>query len=231
MKRLLLFILSAASILHLNAQSGNVATSRLEKDRFMVDANGRLLTSNADLSEEGSPYFSKEFLEGSVTILKGKTYHGLQLKINFYSNEVVFLDSEGNEMVVAQPVERVELNTPKGKKIFRTGYNNFDGHDNAAFYEVLDSGAVSILKYTEVKFSERQPYPNARFIRTYRDRVLYYVAKGADLQKAPRTKEEATILFDKNKEQITTFIKKEQIKLKKEEDIIKLFHYGNSIAQ
>jgi hypothetical protein len=231
MRELLSLILFTSLITHVNAQGGNVATSRLEKDRFMVDANGRLLTSNANLNEEGSPYFSKEFLEGSVTILKGKTYHGLQLKVNFYTNEVVFLDSEGNEMVVAQPVERVELNSPKGKKIFRTGYNNFDGHDNAVFYEVLDSGTVSILKYTEVKFSERQPYPNARFIRTYRDRVLYYIAKGADLQKAPKSVEEVALLFDKQREQINTFIKKEQLKLKKEDDMIKLFHYANSIAQ
>lgn len=214
-----------------NAQNGNIATTRLEKDRFMVDANGRLLKSNSDLNEEGSPYFSKEFFDGSVTILKGKTYYGLQLKINFYSNEVVFLDTEGNEMVVAQPVERVELNTPKGKKIFRTGYNSFDGHDNAVFYEVLDSGTISILKYTEVKFSERQPYPNARFVRTYRDRTLYYTAKGTELQKAPKTNEEVCALFDKKKEEISFFIKKEQIKIKKEEDMIKLFQYCNLITQ
>lgn len=231
MKSLLSFILFTISILHVNGQNSNVATSRLEKDRFMVDANGRLLTSNADLNEEGSPYYSKQFLEGSVTILKGKTYHGLQLKINFYSNEVVFLDAEGNEMVVAQPVERVELSTPQGKKVFRTGYNTFDGHDNAVFYELLDSGTLCLLKFTEVKFNERQPYPNARFIRTYRDRVLYYITKGTDLQKVPKTAEEAIILFDKKKEQISTFLKKEQLKIKKEEDLIKLFRYGNSITQ
>jgi len=223
------FILFAFAVyaVDADAQTPNMATARVEMDRFMVDANGRLLKPPADYNEEGSPYFSKEFLPGSVTILKGHTYHGLQLKINFHSNEIIFLDKEGNEMVVAQPVERVELQTANGIKIFRSGYGPIDNHDGNSFYEVLDSGAVSFLKYMEVSFSERQPYPNARFVRTYRDRVLYYAARGTQLQKLPKSIEEVPALFAGKEALITELIKKDKLKLKKENDMIQLFRYAN----
>jgi hypothetical protein len=210
-----------------NTQTPNTATARVEMDRFMVDANGRLLKPPADYNEEGSPYYSKEFLPGSVTILKGHTYHGLQLKINFHSNEIIFLDQEGNEMVVAQPVERVVLQTANGIKTFRSGYGPIDNHDGNSFYEVLDSGSISYLKYTEVSFSERQPYPNARFVRTYRDRVMYYAAKGTQLQKLPKNIEEIPALFAGKEMKVAELIKKDKLKLKKENDMIQLFRYAN----
>lgn len=210
-----------------NAQTPNTATARVEMDRFMVDANGRLLKPPADYNEEGSPYYSKEFLPGSVTILKGHTYNGLQLKINFHSNEIIFLDQEGNEMVVAQPVERIVLQTANGIKTFRSGYGPIDNHDGNSFYEVLDSGSISYLKYTEVSFSERQPYPNARFVRTYRDRALYYAAKGTQLQKLPKNIEEIPALFTGKELKVAELIKKDKLKLKKENDMIQLFRHAN----
>lgn len=212
---------------YINAQTPNTATARVEMDRFMVDANGRLLKPSADYNEEGSPYFSKEFLRGSVTILKGNTYHGLQLKINFHSNEIIFLDTDGNEMVIVQPAERVELQTANGIKVFRSGYGPIDNNDGNAFYEVLDSGTISFLKYTEVSFSERQPYPNARFVRTYRDRVLYYAAKGTQLQKLPKNIEEVPALFAGKELKVAELIKKDKLKLKKENDMIQVFRYAN----
>lgn len=214
---------------NLTAQTTNVAVARVEMDRFMVDANGRILKPNADINEEGSPYFSGLFLPGSVTILKGNTYHGLQLKINFHTNEIIFLDDKNNEMVVAQPVERVELITPTGNKIFRTGFTPINKQDGNTFYEVLDSGSVSYLKYTEVSFSERQPYPNARFVRTYRDKVSYYIAKGNQIENLPKSIEDVSALFPGKEAKMMELIKKDKLKLKKESDMIQLFRSAKTL--
>lgn len=229
MKNVLVLLLLAVSISGIHAQTPNMATTRVEMDRFMVDANGRLLKSDGDYNEEGSPYFSKVFLPGSVTILKGNTYHGLQLRINFYTHEIIFLDPDGKEMVVAQPVERVVLNTDNGTKIFRSGYPVIDKQDVNAFYELLDSGTISLLKYTEVSFSERQPYPNARFVRTYRDRVIFYLARGTQLQQLPKNIEELPSFFPGKETIITELIRKEKLRIKKENDLIRLFRYANAL--
>jgi hypothetical protein len=213
----------------LTAQTGNIAGAKVEMDRFMVDANGRILKPSGDFNEEGSPYFSGMFLPGSVTILKGNTYHGLQLKINFHTNEIIFLDDKNNEMVVAQPVERVELITPNGNKVFRTGFTPINKQDGNTFYEVLDSGNVSYLKYTEVSFSERQPYPNARFVRTYRDKVSYYIAKGSQIENLPKSIEEVPALFPGKEAKMMELIKKDKLKLKKEGDMVQLFRSAKTL--
>jgi len=223
---LMVCILSAVTI---TAQTPNVAGAKVEVDRFMVDANGRILKPSGDFNEEGSPYFSGVFLPGTVTILKGQTYHGLQLKINFHTNEIVFLDDKNNEMVVAQPVERVELVTPNGIKVFRTGFTPINKQDGNTFYEVLDSGSVSYLKYTEVSFSERQPYPNARFVRTYRDKVSYYIAKGSQIENLPKSIEDVPALFPGKEAKLVEVIRKDKLKLKKENDMIQLFRYAKTL--
>lgn len=229
MRNALLLVAFILLAVNLTAQSGNIAGAKVEMDRFMVDANGRILKPSGDYNEEGSPYFSREFFPGSVTILKGHTYHGLQLKINFHTNEIIFLDEKNNEMVVAQPVERVELITPNGTKLFRSGFMPINKQDGNTFYEVLDSGNVSLLKYTEVSFSERQPYPNARFVRTYRDRVLYYIARGTQIETLPKTIEEVPVLFTGKEAKMTELIKKEKLKLKKESDMVQLFRYAKTL--
>ncbi len=213
----------------INAQTPVVATTRLELDRFMVDANGRMLKPTGDFDEEGSPFYAKEFYTGTVTILKGKTYHGLKLKINFNTNEVIFIDNNGNEMVVAQPIEKITLETPNGTKVFRTGFEPIEKLDGNAIYEVLDSGKVSYLKYTDVSFSERQPYPNARYTRTYRDQVSYYIAIGNSVKKLPKSIDEVPALFGDKASQVSALIKKEKLKIKKESDLIQVFKYANSL--
>ncbi|MFZ6022872.1 MAG: hypothetical protein ACOYVG_00280 [Bacteroidota bacterium] len=229
MRATLLLVLSILYTVNITAQTPNSAITKVEMDRFMVDANGRILKPSGDFNEEGSPYFAREFFPGSVTILKGYTYHGLQLKINFHTNEIIFLDEKNNEMAVAQPVERVELNTPNGVKVFRSGFMPINKQDGNTFYEVLDSGNVSYLKYTEVSFSERQPYPNARFVRTYRDRVIYYIAKGSQIENVPKSIEEVLALFPGKKEKLMELIKKEKLKLKKESDMVQLFRHAKTI--
>jgi hypothetical protein len=229
MRNALMLVAFILYVADLTAQSGNIAGAKVEMDRFMVDANGRILKPTGDYNEEGSPYFAREFFPGSVTMLKGNTYHGLQIKINFHTNEIIFLDEKNNEMVVAQPVERIELNTPNGIKIFRSGFMPVNKQDGNTFYEVLDSGNISFLKYTEVSFSERQPYPNARFVRTYRDRVLYYIARGTQIEPLPKSIEEVPVLFAGKEAKITEFIKKEKLKLKRETDMIQLFRYAKTL--
>lgn len=229
MRTILMLMVCILLVVTITAQTPNVAGAKVEMDRFMVDANGRILKPSGDFNEEGSPYFSGVFLPGSVTILKGHTYHGLQLKINFHTNEIIFLDDKNNEMVVAQPVERVELVTPNGIKVFRTGFMPINKQDGNTFYEVLDSGSVSYLKYTEVSFSERQPYPNARFVRTYRDKVAYYIAKGNQIENLPKSIEDVPLLFPGKEAKLMELIKKDKLKLKKENDMIELFRYAKTL--
>lgn len=229
MKKILLLSAFTFFVVYSNAQSSNVAVTKVESDRFMVDINGRIVKPSGDYNEEGSPYFSKEFFPGTVTLLKGQTYHVAQLKINFFTNEIIFVDDKNNEMVVSNPVERVELNTPNGTRVFRSGFMPINKQDANTFYEVLDSAHISLLKYTEVSFSERQPYPNARFVRTYRDRVFYFTAQGSDIKILPKNPEEIPALFVGKEATITAWAKKEKLKLKKESDLVQLFRYAKKL--
>lgn len=206
--------------------------NKLETDKFMIDANGRLMKPNRSFDEEGSPYNTKEFMEGTVTLGNGNTYKGLSVRINFLSNEVEFIDNTGNEMVIALPVKEVQVKTPDGIKVYRAGFSPVEDREITAFYEVLDSGSALLLKYAEVKFSERQPYPNARFVRTYRDRTLYYMSTdGKSVKRMPKDAVEIPALLGGQQKEMMGFIQKESIKLKREDDMIKLFRHYNSLTK
>src|SRR3954465_7246519 len=96
---------------------------------------------------EGTPYFTEDWLKGSVVDRSGYMYKNLSLKLDLYDNEVHYQDKDGTEMIASTPVKEVFLYDNKNKE-----YHFYAADQIAAvsmrkgFYLCLDSGSVSLYK-------------------------------------------------------------------------------------
>lgn len=203
-----------------------------ETIQFMNDGNGRPFKPTRGFEEEGSPFFSNEYLESSIQLMNGKSYHRIPVKINYLTGELLFKTEDGQEMSVIKPFQRVALVKDGQPYVFRSGFPAIDKQTELTLYELIDSGTAVLLKYTSVNFQDKQPYNSVNIIRTYNKKEVYYSyipSKG--LTALPSETEALVRLFEKDAVLMAEFANKHKLKAKKEGDLKKLFAYYNSIKK
>lgn len=204
-----------------------------EAIQFLSDGNGKPFKSVRNFEEEGSPYFSDSYINCSIQLLNGKTYHDIPIKFNQLTGEIIFKTSDGQEMLVVNPFQRIELQHEGRTFIFRSGFPPIDRQNDQSVYQLLDSGTAVFLKYTSIQYQDKQVYNSPNIIRTYNKRETNYVwTPEQGLVKAPKKEEEWAAFFGSLHAEMNAFIRKENVKFKKEEDMIKAFqHYNRLLKQ
>lgn len=183
---------------------------------------------------DGSPFFDTSYCDGSITLLNGKTYHGLQLKLNLEQQKVIFNTSNGNAFVLSQPVSRLELSCNGQAKnvVFRSGFGVIDKQHETSLYQVLDSGKVLLLKYVEIRYKDSKAYNSNDVSRSYRQLPFYYLwIPGKDLIKVPEAQNDLLNLLQDKRKQLTDVIDKGRLKLRKESDLITVINSYNRFSQ
>lgn len=203
-----------------------------ENIHFLNDANGKPFKSVRNFEEEGSPYFSTDYINCNIQLLNGKTYYGIPIKINQLTGEIIFKKSDGEEMLLSNPFQRIELQHEGKTYVFRSGFPAIDKQNDLSAYQLLDSGTAVLLKYTSVQYQDKQTYNSPNIIRTYSKKENHYAWTPAQgLVRIPKKDDEWVAFFGNHQAEMRGFIRKENMKLKKEEDIIKLFQYYNKLLK
>lgn len=203
-----------------------------ENIQFMNDANGRPFKALRGFEEEGSPYFLEDYIESTIQMLSGKIYQKIPIKINQLTGEILFRTEDGLEMSMSRPFQRIEVNNNGQQHIFRSGFPPIDQQTDRSLYQLLDSGAAIFLKYTSVTYQDKQAYNSATTTRVYTKKTIHYAwMSGRGLERIPKKEEDWGDFFAGYKKQIDTFIRTEKLKMKKEEDMIKVFAFYNHLQQ
>ena len=203
-----------------------------ENIHFLNDANGKPFKSLRNYEEEGSPYFSVDYIKSNIQLVNGRTYYGIPIKFNQLTGEVLFKTSAGEEMLVANPFQRIELQYEGKNYVFRSGFPAIDKQNDLSVYQVLDSGTAVLLKYTTVQYQDKQAYNSPNIIRTYTKKENQYAwIPSQGLVRIPKKEDEWAVFFGNQQTEMNSFIKQENIKLRKEDDIIKLFQYYNRLLK
>jgi hypothetical protein len=203
-----------------------------ETIQFMNDGNGQPFKPTRGFEEEGSPYFSNEYLESIIQLSNGKSYHRIPVKINYLTGELLFKTEDGQEMSVTKPFQRIEINREGVKHIFRSGFPAIDKQNEFTLYQMLDSGAAVLLKYTSVKFQDKQPYNGVNIVRTYTKKEVYYsYIPSNGLVALPSESTELVRLFGKDAIAMNDYLQINKLKTKKEADLIKLFAHYNTLKK
>lgn len=203
-----------------------------ENIHFLNDANGRPFKSVRNFEEEGSPYFSENYLQSNIQLRNGKTYHNIPIKFNQLTGEVIFKTSDGQEMLVTNPFQRIELQHEGKTYIFRSGFPPIDKQTDVSVYQLLDSGTAVLLKYTTVLYQDKQVYNSPNIVRTYNKKENNYAwTPSQGLVRVPKKENEWAAFFGSLHTEMKSFIKKENVKLKNEEDIIRIFRHYNQLLK
>lgn len=224
--QILLFILTS----HLAAFAQRFP-AELESLQWKNDANGKPLFSRNYLNSEGSPDFSTEYCTATLTT-NDKTYSGVKVKLNLLDNQVLFMD-DNTEKIASIPVNKIEFTSCPNLKtpvVFRSGYAAIDEQKQSTFYQVLDSGKAGLLKYYKITYRDERPYNSAVTTRIFNREEFYYASKpDKTISKLKKSSEDVVNVLADKKALVQAFIDQNKLKCKKEEDLVKVFNYYNSI--
>lgn len=171
---------------------------------------------------------------GSIIIKDTVAIRGLNLNYNIFQGRVLYTPpTRKNDIYyLSKPVEVSKIYV--GKHIFI--YCGFKDNDieNLGYFEQLNSGEWQILLRYESTFNpgkESNGYQPA-IEPSYKTRKIFYLRKGIDVAfKIKKSKKDVLNVFKDKENELTKFIKKEKIKIKKDEDFVKLVQHYNSLIK
>jgi hypothetical protein len=195
---------------------------------IVTDGTGKTVNMGLDMENYGTPFFDTEYYPATIELVNGQRYENIQVKINLLSNEVLFKSDDGKELAILPSIQSVVLNKNGVPYLFKFGYPNFEKQNAKTIYQVLTDGETSVLKYYFVQVTEAKPYSSATMLRTIEKfPKLFVFNKNIGLQKAPKSNEEAALLFKNDVAKLNNIFLSNKLKIKKEEDLVKCFELLN----
>jgi hypothetical protein len=129
---------------------------------FVTDLKGEPILNNYSRVTEGSPFFSHEWLKGRAVGMDGKVYENLTAKLNLLEPGIHFQDEQQREFRMNIPMRELVLSDPASGTSYRFLRSGELCQGNTqAWYQVLDSGRVTLLKLDTRLLTEVKPYGSA----------------------------------------------------------------------
>lgn len=233
MKRILILV-TALIPLFAKTQKQNLQFMK-ESNEFLNDVSGSPIHLKSDYNIEGTPFFSNEYCLANLKVRNGRKYTGVEVKLNLQDNAVIYRMQDGQDMLATTPLETIEFITCLDggpPKLFQAGYPGIDRQSDQTFYQVLDSGFATLLKYYKISFRDEKPYSSASVTRIYQEVPVYYAYIPANgMSRLGNTIEPLLKLFPDNKEKIVYYFKTHDLQLRREGDLRKLFAFSNTLKK
>lgn len=196
------------------------------------DATGNLITTDTE-NFTGTPYLTKEWQKGAVTMTNGKTFSQMDLKLDLVNQRFVFRDAMGQTMAFTTDVVSAKIDSGQGAEtgsVFRKGYSAGNALMPSEFVQVLAEGTETLLKKTNISIRESREYNSASITKTFTTNVAYYLAhKDKSVTQLPNDKKGVvSALADKSPE-VDKYIAAHKLNVKKESDLINVLNYYNSL--
>ena len=184
----------------------------------------------------GSEYFRDEWMIGDLMTSDSTRLEDLSLKYNVSDN---LLEIKVDEEIKVIPYEKVTafyLNDPlKSKPVVFVSSEVLKEKKNVinGFYELVYDGPVDLLQKYKVEVVEAS-YNVAMDVGSKSDKLVqkseFFVSTKSALEPLERNNSKFVAQLDKEKEEeLLSFIKTHKLKLKKKEDLIKIFEYYQTI--
>jgi hypothetical protein len=201
---------------------------------ILTDNLGRPIKSLYE-GTKGSPFFIDDFKYSNIRLIAGKQYFNVPSRLNLYTHEVHFRSPEGLEMAapfgVMLEAEFLDTLTDGSSRsyVFRTGYPNIDQQNEYHFYLVLAEGKVTLLKYIKRKINEERNELSGEVNKQFDNYEDYYIFRDAKMYRMKRDKSSYLDLLSDKKPELETYLKKEPVNFKKQEDISRFISYYNTL--
>ena len=192
---------------------------------FIEDINGRPYTSKGIEDIEGTPFLFNEWNLGIVKFRNGRFAKGINLHFNVYNNQLYFKKDE-KQLEFELPVQEFMIRNMKdGDSVdvfYRCGFPETEKTGSHTFLEELVVGNITLLKYRYKIISSFRPY-NQPERKKFEDREQLFAFVDGKMLKFKKEKVSIVEALPQYKEAIFSIVEQKKLKLKNEEDIVKLF--------
>lgn len=191
------------------------------------DVNGKVYRTTASAEVSGDPYFYSEFVKGSIKFKSGKPVEAIQLKYDLLADVILYQDSKGVLLEVADPVHEFTLasNAPGHRPVlFRNGFKPVNTFTEQSFYEVLWDGKIKLLKKSLKYITEDQGYTGIKQ-KVINDKVIYFLVKGAETIPVNLNEKSISTVLGIPKADVSAFVKENKLDLKKDSDLTGLIEH------
>lgn len=229
MKRILFLVLVIFTMTEgLSAQT--MLNGLMDNVRFNKITEGTYSRYNLKLSEiQGSPFLNEEFMPGKIITEADVIYTDIPLRYSGYSDELEF--QKGVDEYIIDPktiVRRAEF----GGMVFGCREYYEGKKIQNGFFEIVEEGKATLLARYTIKFLEKEavkafadPMP-ARFDPPLKDYYLMIDGKPANVISGKKGLLE---LFGAQKDEMESFISKNKLSIKKDDDLTKIVVHYNSL--
>ena len=203
--------------------------------QLMSDAFGRPLYTHSEYRAEGSPFLIDKYCLANIELGNHKTYRDIPIKINLLTNKIIYTTYDNKEFEAIIPIKTIELFDCSSEgltenMIFQSGFPKIDQQTEESFYQVLASGKISLLKHYKVISVDEQPYASASIIRRFEKKeILYVYTNEQKILQLNKVENNILDLLEKKRDNIKEFVRKSNLKYKKESDLTQIFNYYNSL--
>ena len=224
----ILFLLCAFSPLHAQIYSGGSINPKV------VDMirRGLVTEREAYLNVVGDPFVDKEFTEGDIIFKDSTKVTHVPMRLNTYSDQIEFKYNDTIKRFT-QP-EMIDYVTFGHRSFMYSPYK--EGLLNKkGYFEILAWGNCKLLFRRESIIKREQlpasDFEGGNFRDYFRTTEEYYIKKDDNpAVKHTRTKKGVTKALGDHEKELLDYISKHRTKLKKEDDLIDLIYYYNSLS-
>lgn len=238
-KKVILFVIYLSTIINVFSQesSGNDSQENIFKIGGSGAATGVVRQfDNRYEGVKGSPFYLDDWVKGAVIMQNGQKAENIQLKFNAYENELLMHQS--NTRIVYIPKEQINsfslLNPGTNREVIFQNLPHHKKADQKHFYKLLFKGTVSLYQDIIVVFEKADyqgGYSNDKTFDEFKTYSHYYYKSEPDSEfhKLKTTSSSISKAFPGHSAEIKKFIDREDINLKNEKDIVKVFNYHQQL--
>jgi hypothetical protein len=182
--------------------------------------------------KSGSPYFVDDWLKGRGVAESGQVYAGGTVKLNLLDNQILFINSKGEEMTSSIALKELMLtDTISGKKFQFISYSVLPASSliKKGWYLQLATGKASLYQYFRKWMVEDKPYGSATFEQSIMTKEEFYVSVNGGVVQIKKAKDLPAILVDKKKEMENYLVQKDIQSLGTTDQFTSLINYYNSL--
>lgn len=190
--------------------------------QMLGQVNSSTHTGVAYSSIKGSPYLSKEKVNGSIQLNDGTIYTDLKMNIDLFTNDIIVENAKGEDKYLEKAYcQEIVLDLEEGPTTFR----RVNPNKPDVFFEVLYEGDIVFYKDRDVKLREGENFGLSEVEPKFQSYTNYYIKNVTeDIAKVKLKKSEVFAQFPELEVIVMNeYIKKKGIKLKKESDYVEMF--------
>jgi len=238
--RLFLFpLLLCATFCNAQLQSFEYAGTNIGASGFVRFNNfaaiGQKNEDKLDYSEvRGNCFWDSEWNPAILILKGGKGFKLHSVKLNFYTNDIHYLDNKGAELVAQSSVKNIVFydrkDTTKLKAVFQR-LEGFKVKDIDSYAQLLVEGKIQLLKRKEVKLIKNKDtmldHPDLKFVSD----TFYYIEENGNLTRLTTINKSNLFSIIKTTDDDETWLKTNKNKLKNEAEVTAFLTFHNSIKK